>query len=158
MPTVHGQQVGIEVDASQALAKLNRAKLALAVRGMLDTIGQKVLRDTGLLLQKAGSSPGGEAWKPMAPITIKRRPVRASSRHFSSPYQTLLQQSMVAQVTESAAVVEVGTNARYAKLHHKGDGKRLPARPLLPGAAYVRTSAAAVVQAIVTKLGREMGG
>lgn len=154
----HGQQVGITIDATKAVAKLNRAKAALQVRDVLDVIGQKILRDTGLILQEAGKSPGGEPWKVMAPMTIKRRPLRRSSHHFSSPYQTLLQQSMAAQVTESTATVEVGTNARYAKLHHKGDGKRLPARPLLPKAAHARTQAVRVVQAMVDLLARETGG
>lgn len=163
-PIPHGQQVGITIDATKAVAKLNRAKAALQVRDVLDTIGQKILRDTGLILQEAGKSPGGEPWKVMAPMTLRLRPLRRSSHHFSSPYQTLLQQSMNPQtgagktVTESTATVEIGTNVRYAKLHHQGDGKRLPARPLLPKAAYARTQAVRVVQAMVDVLARETGG
>lgn len=148
MATIHGQQAGIKVDATKALQKLRAVNALLTPQDILDTIGQRILRDTGLLLDAAGRTAGNKPWQQMKPLTIKRRPVRQSNRHFSSPYQTLLRQSMVAQTNAGAGEVEVGTNARYAKFHHAG-GRHLPARPLLPQPAAARAGALLVVQAIV---------
>lgn len=155
MPTEHGSQVGIRVDATLAIAKLGRVRAILAVRDILETIGQSQLRWTGLNLEQAGTVAGGHPWQRMAPLTIARRPLRRSVYHFSSPYQTLLQQSMVAEVDEATASVSIGTNARYAAEHHFG-AKRgrwvLPARKLLPDEIQARKSALEVVQAIIRQL------
>ena len=111
MPT-HGQQVGITVDAKRAIAKLERLKAGFAVRTILSAIGLAQIYWIGRNLNAAGKVEGGQPWQVMAPITIARRPQRPSSHHFSSPYQTLLQQSMVQEVNEGAASVNVGTNAK----------------------------------------------
>jgi hypothetical protein len=157
MPTTHGEQVGIKVDASKAMAKLGRLSAGLAVRDVLDGIGAKLLYVTGIILQKAGQAPGGLPWQKMAPLTIALRPLRSSPYHFSSPYQTLLQQSMVSVVSEATASVSVGTNARYAKDHHFGmPSKNLPARKLLPEPGFARSEAAKTVQAIVDQVLRSL--
>jgi phage gpG-like protein len=150
-----GQPVGITIDASGALKKIKLLQSGLEPKDILDTIGARLLRDTGKVLETAGSAPGGVPWVPMKPATIKRRPVRKSNRHFSSPYQTLLQQSMASAV--SGNQVEVGTNAKYAAFHHMGGG-HLPSRKLLPGVAYAKTAATQVVQAIVDALARSAAG
>lgn len=173
MPTIHNDQAGIVVDASKALKKVGMlARFFGAVRSffggqglppgpdtkdVLDAIGQRILRDTGLILQRAGNAPGGRPWQVMAPMTLRMRPQRASTHHFSSPYQTLLQQSMnVATgagktVDAARATVEVGTNVRYAKDHHFGAG-RIPARPLLPTKVHAGEAARQTVEAIVNQL------
>lgn len=156
---VHTQQVGITVDATRAITKLERLKAGFAVRTILDAIGQAHLFWIGHNLAAAGSVPDGKPWQVMAQITIMRRPKRGSSRHFSSPYQQILQQSMVREVNEGGSSVNVGTNARYALFHHEGAKKNgtnwvLPARRLLPEAPVARKIAADTVQAIVDQLVR----
>jgi phage gpG-like protein len=157
----HNTQVGISIDASQAIAKMGRVQAILQVRDILETIGQSQLRWIGLNIQEAGNVAGGQPWQRMAPVTIKRRPLRRSPSHFSSPYQTLLQQSVnaevlkEAEVNEAAASVSVGTNAQYALYHHFGARRGrwvLPARPLLPSVTHARKLALDVVNAIVTQL------
>jgi hypothetical protein len=155
---IHGQQIGVQIDASKALAKIGRMKSTLTIRDILETIGAKELRWTGLNLQKAGREPGGSPWQVMAPMTLRLRPLRTDKFHFSSPYQTLLQQSMVVEVNEATATVSVGTNARYAKEHHLGvPSRRLPSRKLVGSAESARKHALAVVKAIVAKLASEAG-
>jgi hypothetical protein len=157
MPTTHGEQVGIKVDASKAVAKLGRLSAGLQVRDILEGIGAKLLYVTGIILQRAGNAPGGAPWQKMAPLTLRRRPLRSSPNHFSSPYQTLLQQSMVSQVTEASSTVSVGTNARYARDHHFGvPSRNLPARKLLPEPGFARGEALKTVQAIVDNLVRTL--
>jgi phage gpG-like protein len=154
MATIHQDQAGIVVDATKALKKVDLLKAGLTPKDILDTVGQRILRDTGKLLEGAGSAPGGRPWQVMAPMTLRMRPLRKSTHHFSSPYQTLLQQSMNAAV--SGSQVEVGTNARYAKDHHFGAG-RIPARPLLPTTSYAGEAARQTVQAIVNQLVATVG-
>jgi Phage virion morphogenesis family len=152
-PVPHGGAVGVSVDATRAVAKIGRLRGGLAVRDILEAIGAKELRWTGLNLQKAGKVESGFPWQVMAPMTLRMRPRRPSTHHFSSPYQTLLQQSMTSEVNEGTATVSVGTNARYAIKHHEGDpSTNLPARKLVGTPGPARLRALQVIDAIVAKL------
>lgn len=139
-----GEQVTIEVDATRLRAKVKRVLDRLDVRDVLNTIGLRQLYWMGQSLQSAGTD---KPWQTMAASTIRRRPQRASPRHFSSRYQALLQQSPVYDVAVAAASVEVGTNARYARFHHEGN-RRLPARQIIPDERRARQLAIAVIDAI----------
>lgn len=153
--TTHGQQVWIEIDVSRALEKLDRVLSVCRIADILAAIGQEQIYWIGRNLDEAGSVDGGAPWKRMAPVTIERRPLRQSGSHFSSPYQTLLRQSMVAEVREAAAQVSVGTNARYATFHHHGASRgnwRLPARPLLPNAGIAKDLAMRVLDGIARQV------
>lgn len=150
MATIHSDQAGIVVDASKALAKVKLLGTGLEPKDILSTIGTRILGATARILDKAGSSPGGRPWQEMAPMTLRMRPLRRSTHHFSSPYQQLLQQSMTSTV-QGETQVEVGTNARYARDHHFGAG-RIPARPLLPTTEYAGQQARSVVTAIINQL------
>jgi phage gpG-like protein len=153
MATSHGQQAGITIDASTALTKLARMGSALTVRDILEGIGAKELRWTGMMLDAAGKVPEGLPWQHMAPLTLRRRPVRQSPFHFSSPYQTLLRQSMTTRVDEASASVSIGTNAPHAIEHHLGvPARNLPARRLLATPAVARKHALEFIRAVVDQL------
>lgn len=143
----HGQQTGIKVDASRGMAKLADVLAIVSGRTVLETIGQRLLNWTVLNIQKAGTEA---PWQRMAAITLARRPLRPSDRHFSSPYQTLLQQSPVSKVISDNAV-QVGTEAKYAVFHHFGGG-RLPSRPLVPSKERARMLALDVLNAIAAQV------
>jgi hypothetical protein len=146
--------VGVEVNVSRGLAKLGRVKDLLTPREILEGIGQRQLYWVGINLQSAGSQGEGR-WQHMAAITLERRPLRPSPHHFSSPYQTLLQQSPVMEVRGEEAVA-VGTNARYAVYHHFGardGGWVLPARPLLPSPGKARDTAQEFLRELVRQIG-----
>jgi hypothetical protein len=156
-PVPHGGAVGVTVDASKALTKTGRLRAALSVKNILAALGAAELRWTGLNLQKAGKEAGGAPWQVMAPMTLRMRPRRPSKYHFSSPYQTLLQQSMVSEVNEGTSTVAIGTSARYAIEHHEGRPQRnLPARKLVGSPGPARDRALRVLDAIVTKIKAEV--
>jgi hypothetical protein len=157
-PVPHAGAVGVSIDASKALTKIGRVRAALTVGSILKAIGAKELRWTGLNLQKAGREAGGVPWQVMAPMTLRMRPLRSSKYHFSSPYQTLLQQSMVSEVNEGTSTVTIGTSARYAIEHHEGRPQRnLPARKLVSAPGPARLRALQVVNAIVAKFKTDVG-
>lgn len=152
-----GQPVGIQIDVSKAVGKLRAVQVLLDVETVLRGIGMKQLYWIGKNLQEAGTVPGGQPWQVMAPITLKRRPLRKSKHHFSSPYQTLLQQSFVVDdVNPTKASVSVGTNARYARDHQEGVRSRnLPARKLLPEPNVAQQLAAEFLNAVIAKVRAE---
>lgn len=154
-PPVHGQSVGIRVDASKAIAKVGKLQAGLAVSHILRGIAAVHLEWIGDNLERAGNRQDGLPWQQMAPITIARRPRRTSSSHFSSTYQALLQQSQVESITGYSVTVGLGSNAKYAVFHHEGARRGnwvLPARKMLPQPQVAAKLAADVVQAIVDQL------
>ncbi len=155
MATTHGTQTGIKVDAKRAIAKVQKVASLLEVGALLEGIGMRHLYWIGQNLDSAGSTAGGVPWQQMAPRTITQRPLRQSGRHFSSPYQTLLRQSMSVEVREAQAQVEVGTNARYAVYHHFGAKKGgwvLPSRKLVPEPPTAKLLAQDFMNAVVRQL------
>jgi hypothetical protein len=143
---------GVHVDITKLRAKIKAVLAVFSAREILTTIGEREKTAMGLVLQSAGSDGGEGRWKEMAPITLQRRPLRPSSHHFSSPYQTLLQQSPVAEVQGETSVA-VFTGAKYAVYHHFGseDG-HLPARPLLPSEETAHQAALEVIDAMLQKV------
>ncbi len=135
------------VDSARATLKLRAVVGELDARATLGTIGQRILGWTGLNIQGAGTD---EPWQIMAEVTRLRRPQRPSPRHFSSRYQSLLQQSPVSVLLGETAV-RVAVTAKYAEYHHHGAQRgrwRLPARKLIPKAERARDLAIEVLRAI----------
>lgn len=156
MATTHGSEVGLTINVDPPKRMLAAILRELTVREMLETIGDRQLEWVGRNLESAGRA-GGKPWQRMADSTIKARPQRPSSSHFSSRYQSLLQQSFVRVVHEAEDAVSVGTNAMYAAYHHFGAQRgawRLPAREMLPGADDALHLAMEVVQTIAQNINR----
>jgi hypothetical protein len=172
MPTV------IKVDVTGALEELAHAQVLLAPDRLLAAIGQRHLYWIQENLRAAGSE---SRWPPMSPNTVAARPQRQSGSHFSSRYQSQLQQSFTSHV--SGHQVEVGTDLQYARIHHEGTrpftiapkrAKKLrfvtaggvvfsrlvhhpgiPARQLVPSARLGKELAIKVMDAVVAQLRAE---
>lgn len=148
MPPRVGAPLGIMLDAKLNARKLQQVEAEISETKVLDTIAQRLLGWTTTNIARAGRAEF--PWQKMAAITIANRPLRVSRHHFSSPYQTLLQQSFVARVT--GGEVGVGTEAKYAAYHHFGARRGrwvLPARKMLPSVKMARSLATDVMNAIV---------
>lgn len=151
MPPRVGAPLGMMIEAKLNLRKLEEVRGEIALPEILDTIGQRLLGWTTTNIARAGRAEF--PWQKMADITIRQRPLRPSRHHFSSPYQTLLQQSFVAKVMHGE--VGVGTEAKYAAFHHFGARRGrwvLPARKMLPSVRMARSLATDVMNAIVRNI------
>ena len=140
---------GVTVDVSKALAKLRLVGSHLAPRDLLSAIGQRHLNWINQNLRGAGIE---KKWATMKPATIAARPQRQSSSHFSSRYQSQLQQTFVVNVGTTS--VEVGTNLQYARFHHEGT-RHIPSRALLPSERIGQELAEGVINAVVARIRQE---
>lgn len=143
-----GAPLGMMIDAKLNMAKLQAVEAEIGERKTLDTIAQRLLGWTTTNIARAGRDEF--PWQKMALVTIAARPLRPSRHHFSSPYQTLLQQSFTAKIM--GGEVGVGTEAKYAAFHHFGARRGrwvLPARKMLPSVRMARTLANEVMRAMV---------
>lgn len=163
--------VGMRINARRFEGKIRRVEGLLDEEAVLRLIGLRLLNWIGKNLRTAGADGVG-LWHRMAPSTIRQRPQRQSPHHFSSRYQTLLQQSFVSVVNPASKTVRVGTQAKYAAFHHfgvpsrgfpnrpahVGPNWRLPARPMLPSGPEARAMAVSVLAALKSRLRREGNG
>ena len=141
---------GVTVDVSKALAKLRLVGSRLEPRDLLAAIGQRHLNWINENLRGAGIE---KKWATMKPATIAARPQRPSSSHFSSRYQSQLQQNFV--VNAGTTSVEVGTNLQYARFHHEGTKRGLPSRAMLPSERIGQELAEGVINAVVARIRQE---
>lgn len=141
MRTTHGHETGITIDLRKLRKKLAEISDAFQPNAILTAIG---MRQISYVLRNLSSAGGYSdpivgtpipGWKVMAPRTLAERPLRQSTRHFSSGFQRRLQQNFNSKVDGDKVVV--GTTIKYAVFHQFGAQRGrwvLPARPMVPPA------------------------
>ena len=103
-----------------------------AWRGVLSEVGNAAKNESTRSFEAQGS-PFGEAWKALAPATLKKK--KGSLKLVESGH---LKRSLRSNISTSEKRVSVGSNLEYAAIHQfggragRGHKVSIPARPFLP--------------------------
>ena len=103
-----------------------------AWRGVLSEVGNAAKNESTRSFESQGS-PFGEAWKALAPATLKKK--KGSLKLVESGH---LKRSLRSNISTSEKRVSVGSNLEYAAIHQfggragRGHKVSIPARPFLP--------------------------
>ena len=103
-----------------------------AWRGVLSEVGNAAKNESTRSFEAQGS-PFGEAWKALAPATLKKK--KGSLKLVESGH---LKRSLRSNISTSEKRVSVGSNLEYAAIHQfggkagRGHKVNIPARPFLP--------------------------
>lgn len=127
--------IDIHVETDEARKKIQRLRNMLDVRELLQAIGNRHTKWMNDNLRAAGLEG---RHKTMAASTLKVRPRRTSSNHFSSHFRSVLSQAFVVRTIGNTKVVAgiqgEGSNTigRQAEWQHEGTGP-FTIRPLKSG-------------------------
>lgn len=147
--------IAITADVSGSKRKLARLLQVLSRTRVLAAVGEAQSLWVARNIKSAGQAGGG-LWTAMAPRTLRQRPARASRHHFHAPFQARLVAGIKATKHFAATSVTVAVKARHAPLQHAGgvnqDGRRIPARPLLPSAASLRKATQGALNGLLRQM------
>ena len=104
-----------------------------AWRGVLSEVGNAAKNESTRSFNASGQRSFGEAWKALAPATLKKK--KGSLKLVESGH---LKRSLRSNISTSEKRVSVGSNLEYAAIHQfggkagRGHKVSIPARPFLP--------------------------
>ncbi len=125
-------KINIKQFCKEFKAYEERVGKTTAWRGVLSEVGNAAKNESTRSFEAQGS-PFGETWKPLSPVTLKKK--KGTLKLVESGH---LKRSLRSNISTSEKRVSVGSNLEYAAIHQFG-GKAgrnhkvsIPARPFLP--------------------------